>query len=789
MKSLYIQYIESVRVIIILTFCFLTLAFTAIGADEIDCSGLSEWEASAVYTGGAEVQYNGNKYRANYWTQNNNPEEYSDPYEHWTNLGACDGGGDNASPFVNISQPLNGATFTAGGNVLIEANASDSDGNVVKVEFYSGSTKLGEDTSAPFNFTWGNVAAGSYSLTAKATDNEGAFKTSVAVAITVSQDGDGGSCSGLPQYSAGTSYSQDQEVQNVNQKFRCDVPGWCSSSAAWAYEPGVGMYWQEAWTYLGDCDSDAGGNDDPSVTISSPLNGSSFVEGANITITANASDDEQVAKVEFYRNGAKIGEDLSSPYEVVWSNAAIGSYSLTAKATDDEGASTTSSAISVTVRSDDDGGDGDLPKRLLVGYWHNFDNGSGTIKLRNVSDKWDVINIAFAEPTAHAGSTMQFTPDPAIYPNVQEFKDDVALLRSRGKKVLISIGGANGAIDVSSATDAQNFSSSMINIINTYGFSGMDIDLEGSSLSLVAGDTDFRNPVSPKITYFISATKTVLSNYGSDFILSMAPETAFVQGGHSTYSGIYGAYLPVIYALRDQMDYIHVQHYNSGCMVGLDGRCYSQSTPDFHVAMAEMLLQGFSVAGNPASFPALRPDQVAIGLPASPSAAGGGYTTPTNVHKALDYLIKGVPFGGSYTLRNSNGYFDFRGLMTWSINWDIANGYEFSNNHRAYLDALDGASMARIASATHAEKQIEEAVSRPNPFVSSTMIHFTVQQESFTSLVIYNTVGKKVAVLADGLFAPGHHALQWNAEQVPTGIYFFRLTSEGKTTTYKMYKE
>ncbi|ELR73277.1 Chitinase [Fulvivirga imtechensis AK7] len=787
MKSLYIQYLLSIRVAAILTFCFSGLTFTAIGADEVDCSGLPEWSASAVYTGGAEVQYNGHKYRANYWTQNNNPEQYSDPYEHWTNLGACDGG-TNVSPSVNITQPLNGATFIAGDNVLIEANASDSDGSVVKVEFYSGGTKLGEATSSPYIFTWSNVVAGTYSLTAKATDNEGASKTSIAVAVTVNQDGTGGNCSGLPQYSAGTSYGQDQEVQNVNQRFRCNIPGWCSSSAAWAYEPGVGMHWQDAWTSLGDC-GPGGENEAPSVSITSPLNGSSFVEGATITVTANASDDGQVTKVEFYRNGTKIGEDSSSPYEIVWSNATIGSYTLTAKATDDKGASTTSSAVSVMVRSDDSGEDGDLPKRIMVGYWHNFDNGSGTIKLRNVSDKWDVINIAFAEPTTHAGSTMQFTPDPAIYPTVQEFKDDVALLRSRGKKVLISIGGANGAIEVSSAAGAQNFSSSMINIINTYGFSGMDIDLEGSSLSLVAGDTDFRNPVSPKITYFISATQTVLSNYGSDFILSMAPETAFVQGGHSTYSGIYGAYLPVIYALRGQMNYIHVQHYNSGCMVGLDGRCYSQSTPDFHVAMAEMLLQGFSIAGNPTSFPALRPDQVAIGLPASPSAAGGGYTTPANVHKALDYLIKGIPFGGSYTLRNSSGYFDFRGLMTWSINWDIANGYEFSNNHRAYLDALDGASMARVASTAQVEKQDTEVINHPNPFVSSTTIHFTVEQEAHTSLVIYNTVGKRVAVLADDIFAPGHHAIQWNAEQAPTGVYFFRLTSGGKATTYKMYKD
>jgi len=59
-------------------------------------------------------------------------------------------------------------------------------------------------------------------------------------------------------------------------------------------------------------------------------------------------------------------------------------------------------------------------------------------------------------------------------------------------------------------------------------------------------------------------------------------------------------------------------------MLGLDGVCYSQGTAGFHVAMTEMLLQGFSVAGHSVNFPALRQDQVAFGIPASPQAAGGG---------------------------------------------------------------------------------------------------------------------------------------------------------------------
>src|SRR5262249_37850825 len=116
---------------------------------------------------------------------------------------------------------------------------------------------------------------------------------------------------------------------------------------------------------------------------------------------------------------------------------------------------------------------------------------------------------------------------------------------------------------------------------------------------------------------------------------------------------------------------------------------YNSATADFHVAMAEMLLHGFPVAGDPTKvFQPLREDQVAIGLPASPSAAGSGFTPPAEVQRALNYLIKGISFGGEYTLRRPAGYPGFRGLMTWSINWDAVNGFQFSRSHRAFLDSL-----------------------------------------------------------------------------------------------------
>ena len=325
-----------------------------------------------------------------------------------------------------------------------------------------------------------------------------------------------------------------------------------------------------------------------------------------------------------------------------------------------------------------------LGERLLVGYWHNFDNGTGIINLRDVSDKWDVINVAFGE-TYSDRAVVEFTP---CY-DEEQFISDVQYIKSKGKKVILSIGGQNGVVLLPDATAKEKFVKSICGLVDKYGFDGLDIDLE-SGISLQASDTDFKNPKTPQIVNLISGVREISDKYGSNFIISMAPETAYVQGGITAYGNIWGAYLPIIYGLRDKLTYIHVQHYNAGGNQGLDGVTYTQGTADYEVAMAEMLLYGFPIAGNSNNmFPALREDQVMIGLPATQAAApSGGYINPTEMKKALDYLIKGVSYGGSYKLANGKGYPAFRGLMTWSINWDAKNNFEFSNNYRDYFDKL-----------------------------------------------------------------------------------------------------
>ena len=95
------------------------------------------------------------------------------------------GADTNLPPNVSLTAPSNGSVLNVSSNITVTASASDSDGSVSKVEFFQGSTKIGEDTSSPYTITWNNVPAGIYSLYAVATDNQNSTTTSAPVNIQV----------------------------------------------------------------------------------------------------------------------------------------------------------------------------------------------------------------------------------------------------------------------------------------------------------------------------------------------------------------------------------------------------------------------------------------------------------------------------------------------------------------------------------------------------------------------------------------------------------------------------
>jgi len=449
--------------------------------------------------------------------------------------------------------------------------------------------------------------------------------------------------------------------------------------------------WYGAGTYYADdvvFDGPGGGTPGTPATPGAPSVGA--VTGSSIALSWPAASGATGYRVY---EGSTVRATVSGTSATISGLATCSTHTYTVAAYNTAGESARSSAVSATTTGCQQA---DLPKHALIGYLHaSFANGSGYVRMADVPAAWDIINLAFGEPTTVTSGDIRFTQCPvAECPNVESEADFIAGIRAKqaqGKKVLISIGGANGQVQLTSTAARDKFVQSVSAIIDKYGLDGLDIDFEGHSLYLDAGDTDFRNPTTPVIVNLIAALRSLKSRYGGDFILTMAPETFFVQVGYQFYGGAgggdnrTGSYLPVIHAMRDALTVLHVQDYNSGPVMGLDNQYHNMGGADFHIAMTDMVKAGFPVANTGQTFPGLRADQIAFGLPAAVSA-GNGYTAPAAVQQAVNCLVRNQSCGG-YTLRGGTSP-AFRGLMTWSINWDRYYNWEFQNNHEPFLNGL-----------------------------------------------------------------------------------------------------
>ena len=280
----------------------------------------------------------------------------------------------NVLPTVALTQPANGATFTEPANVNLAAAASDADGGVTKVEFFNGSTKLGEDTTAPYELTWSGVGAGTYTLTARATDDLGGTATSASATITVDPSNTPPTVA-LTQPANGATFvapatvnlaaaASDAEggvtkVEFFNGSTKLGEDTTAPYEFTWS-GVGVGTYTltARATDDLGSTSTSGSAtitvgasNTPPTVSITSPADGSIFAWKPTITITATAADPGGgVTTVEFRDGGTLIGSDSTAPYSFTWRNVPVGSHTVTARATDTGGAVTTSSAVGITVR-------------------------------------------------------------------------------------------------------------------------------------------------------------------------------------------------------------------------------------------------------------------------------------------------------------------------------------------------------------------------------------------------------------------------------------------------------
>ncbi len=274
----------------------------------------------------------------------------------------------NSLPTASLTSPTNGATFIAPASITLTATASDSDGTVTNVEFFNGLTLLGNDTNSPYSISWNNVAAGSYTLTVKAMDNRGAVTTSSAVSITVSNNAaptvtvtspTNNTLLAVPASFTLTATASDPDggVAQVEFFNGGTSLGFDTNSP---YSVPVNNLTAGIYTLTAVATDNRGAtatnsvslivNSLPTISITSPTNGAIFLAPANIAIAVTANDsDGTVTNVEFFQGATKLGQDTNSPFTFAWNGVTAGIYTLTARATDNRGAMTTSASINISV--------------------------------------------------------------------------------------------------------------------------------------------------------------------------------------------------------------------------------------------------------------------------------------------------------------------------------------------------------------------------------------------------------------------------------------------------------
>jgi RHS repeat-associated protein len=282
----------------------------------------------------------------------------------------------NAHAAISISSPANNALFLAPASTGVSASATAPSGStIVRVEFYANGVLINTDTASPYQFSWTDVPAGTYTLTAKLIDSRGGETTSAARTVTVAAINTAPLIV-LNTPATNASYvnpasvpvtvtTSGPEINDIVQRVDFYLNGVLTTTAT-AYPYGATLTGLANGTYaltavavdsVGAQTTSAartftvGANQPPTVFITTPLDNSRWHSGASFMFQTQVTGPEvnDTVSVEYFVNGTLAGTRPAAPYNVTVSGLAPGTYTLTARATDGQGLQTTSAARTIVI--------------------------------------------------------------------------------------------------------------------------------------------------------------------------------------------------------------------------------------------------------------------------------------------------------------------------------------------------------------------------------------------------------------------------------------------------------
>jgi hypothetical protein len=281
------------------------------------------------------------------------------------------------APTVDPFKPVK---VTYGSKLILAADAVDQDGTIATVQFFANGLPIATATSAPYFTIYQIDTLADVVITAIVTDSSGnsVYTNPILIQTTPSVSASQGEVT-LASPLDGASYGVGGQIVfaashnfgNVNppkvdfyidgrQFTTVTQPSGGGASTPYQYIIGLtrpGNYIVHAVVRSGDTTTVSSaariiviGNTAPTVSITAPANGSSFVVGNGQTIAASASDpDGTIQSVQFFVNNQLLSTDTTAPYTAAWNPGATGSYTLVAKAIDNSGAQTLSAPVNVSI--------------------------------------------------------------------------------------------------------------------------------------------------------------------------------------------------------------------------------------------------------------------------------------------------------------------------------------------------------------------------------------------------------------------------------------------------------
>ncbi len=315
--------------------------------------------------------------------------DFTAPYTHaWSSLGVGnhtilarardnDGQTRDATLTVRVNNPPSGSISSPAANAVIprsvaaatlQASASDTDGAIARVEFWNGSTLLATDTTAPYSWTWASLASGSYSFFARIVDNDNqsrdtspvSFRVNTLPTVSITAPLNNAVVPGPTANIVIQANAADSEAGGSVARVEFLVNGQLvatDTTAPYAHTwsgAGVGNHtilarvWDNTNESV-DASISVRVNDPPTVALTGPRSGILLAAPAAVTLSATATDSDNINRVEFVANGSVIGTDTTAPYSFNWSSVAAGTYTVVARAFDGLLASRDSAPITVEV--------------------------------------------------------------------------------------------------------------------------------------------------------------------------------------------------------------------------------------------------------------------------------------------------------------------------------------------------------------------------------------------------------------------------------------------------------